>query len=82
MWDFTKNPTSLTHEQWLGQNPMKFHRIEGVIAIKNRGQLSRKLDRLLDKDIYTISKKDRWMLDLDLSDKAAMSMREIEYLSF
>jgi hypothetical protein len=77
MRDFIKNLMYLTYEQWLGWNLVKHHRIEGTITIKTRGQLARELDRLLDKDICNMSKKVRWMLDMDPSKKALLSMQEI-----
>ena len=58
---------------------MKHHHTEGTIAIKTRRQLARELDRLFDKDIYNIAKKDSWVLDLDLLNKVVMSMREMQY---
>ena len=54
---------------------MKHHRTEDEIAIKTNEKIARELDRLLDKDIFTITDNDRCMLDLDPSDKAVMSMR-------
>ena len=56
---------------------MKCHRTEGAITIKTKKELARELDRLLDKGIHNIAEKDRWMVDLDPSDKAVMSMQEI-----
>jgi hypothetical protein len=61
---------------------MKHHRTNDAVAIKIKGQLEKEQDRLLDKDIHTISEKDRWMLDLDPSDKAVMSIWELQYMVF
>ena len=82
MRDFIKNIMCLTHKQWLGQNPMKYHSTKGAIAIKTKEQLTRKLERLLDKDIHSIVEKDRGMLDLDPSDKAVMNMQEMQCVVF
>jgi hypothetical protein len=82
MRDFIKNRMCLTHEQWLGWKPTKHHCTEGAIAIKNKSWLARELYRLTDKDIHNLTKKDRWMLDLDPSDKAVMNMREMQYAVF
>ena len=62
MRTFIKNLMCLTHEQWLGRNLMKHHRTKDAIAIKIRGQPARELDRLLDKNMHKIAKKDRLML--------------------
>ena len=61
---------------------MKHHRIEGSVAIKTKEELVRELDRLLDTDIHNIADKNRWMLDMDPSDRAVMSMRETKYTIF
>ena len=80
--DFIKNLMCLPHEQWLGLNLMKHHRTKGTIGINTRGQLARELDSLLDKDIHNIAEKYGWMLDLDTSDKAVVSMWELQYTVF
>ena len=80
--DFITNLMCSTHKQWLGQNLIKHHHMEGAIAIKTRGQLARELDRLPNKDIYTVAEKDRWMLDLNPSDKLVMGMQEMQYTVF
>ena len=61
---------------------MKHHRTKGSIVIKTREEIARELDRLLDTDIHSISDKDIWILDIDLSDSAVMSMRETQYVIF
>ena len=73
---------SLTHEQWLDLDLTKHHRTKGSIAIKTREEIARELDRLLDTDIHNIADKDIWILDIDLSDSAVMSMRETQYVIF
>ena len=64
-------------------------RLEPDEALVHRGyhckieeQLARELDRLLDKVIHNIAEKDRWLLDLDLLDRAILSMREMQYTVF
>ena len=52
---------------------MKFYRTEGTIAIKTKDKLERELDRLLDTDKHNIVDKNRWMLNMDLSDRAVLS---------
>ena len=52
---------------------MKFYRMEGSIAIKTKDKLERELDRLLDTDKHNIVDKNRWMLNMDLSDRAVLS---------
>ena len=82
MRDFIKKLTALTHEQWLGRNLMTHHCIEGSISLKMKEELARELDKPLDADIHNISDKNRWMLDMDPSDVAVMSMRETQYAIF
>ena len=53
---------------------MKHHRTKGCIAIKTREELARELDRLVDIDIHNIIDKERWMLDMDPSHRAVMSV--------
>ena len=57
---------------------IKHHHTEGAITLKIGGEL----DRLLDKDIYSIAEKYRWMLDLDLLDKEVLSMWKMQYTAF
>ena len=61
---------------------MKHHRIEGGIALKSKEELVRELDELFDTDIHNIVDKNRWMLDMDLSDRLVTSMRETHYVLF
>ena len=77
--DFVKNLMSLTHEQWVGQNLMKHHCTESSIAIKTKEELARELDRLLETDIHNIAEKNRWMMNMDPSDRIVMSMQETQY---
>ena len=56
---------------------MKHQGTEGSIVTKTREQLVRDLDRLLDTDIHIIRDKERRRLDMDLSERAMMSMWEI-----
>ena len=77
--DCIKNRMVLTHKQWLGCNLMKHHHTEGNIAPKTKEELAKELDRLLDMDIHNITDKNRWMLDMDPSDRAVMSMQETKY---
>ena len=82
MRDFIKNLMALTQKQWLGCNLIKHHRTKGSIATKMKEELARELDRLLDTDIHNIADKNRWMLDMNPSDRAVMSMRETQYTIF
>ena len=61
---------------------MKHHRTKGVIAIKRKEELARELDRLLNTGIRNISDKNRWMLDMDPSDRVVMSMQETKCAIF
>ena len=72
----------LTHKQWLGRNRTEHHRTEGSIALKTKEELARELDKLLDTDIHNITDKNRWILDMDPSDRAVMSMRKTQYAIF
>ena len=65
-----------THEQWLGRNLIKHHRIEGSIALKTKEELAREVDKLLDTDIHNIADKNRWMLDMDPSDVSSSDEHE------
>jgi len=56
---------------------MKHHRTKGSIALKTKEELARELDKLLDTDVHNIADKNRWMLDMDPSDRAVMSMQEM-----
>ena len=67
---------ALPHKQWLGRNRMKPQGIKGSITLKTKEELSTELDTLLDTDIHSIADMNRWMLDMDSSDVAVMSMRE------
>ena len=82
MRDLIKQIMELTHKKWLGRNLMKNHRTEGSIALKTEEELARGLNQLLDTDIHNISDKNRWMLDMDPSYRAVMSMRETQYVIF
>jgi hypothetical protein len=57
---------------------MKDHCIKGAIVVETKEQLARELDRLLDKYIHSIAKKDKCMLVVDTSDRAMMKMREVQ----
>ena len=46
--------------------------------VETKEQLARELDRLLDKYIHSIAKKDKCMLDVDTLDRAMMKMREMQ----
>ena len=62
---------------------MKCHRSKGSsIVIKTKEGLARELDRLLDTDIHSIAGKNRWVLDMDPSDRVVMSMQETQYVIF
>ena len=80
--DCIKKLMALTHEQWLGCNLMKHHRTEGSIALKTKEELARELDKLLDTNRHNIADNYRWMLDVDQSDRAVMSMWETQYAIF
>ena len=82
MRDFIKNLMALTYEQWLGRNVMKHHPTEGSIAIKMEEELARELDRLVDTDIHNIVDTNKWIMDMDQSDRAATRMRETQYAIF
>ena len=55
---------------------MKNHRNEGSIASKTKEEVVRELDKLVDTDIHNIADTNRWMLDMDPSERAVMSMQD------
>ena len=82
MKDVIKKLMALTHRQWLGRNLTKHYLTKGNISPKTIEELARELKKLVDTDIHNIAGKNRWMLDVDLSDRAVMSMRETQYAIF
>ena len=61
---------------------MKHHRTVGSIVPKTKEELARALYKLLDTAIHNIADKNRWILDMDPSDRAVMSTRETTYAIF
>ena len=68
---------SLSREEWLARNLMKHHDTQGAIALETKEELIRELEKLLNKTLQTIEERNRWILDLDVTNTVLMSATKI-----
>ena len=64
MNDFVRKLMGMTHEAWLGKNLMKHYKTQGMIAIRTKEELLKKVDRLNHHNFENIKDKYRWIIDL------------------